>query len=69
MQVALAMASLMALIPAIVVGERERTLAELRRERGTVQKPRVGGRSRGFASARNGKIIDVNNQFLENVWL
>ena len=46
MQSALAMASLVALIPAIVVGERERTLAELRESEERF-KNLVGGGVRG----------------------
>ena len=63
MQMAMAMASLMALIPAIVVGERERTLAELRESEERFKNLSAAA-FEGICISENGKILDVNNQFL-----
>ena len=63
MQMALAMASLMALIPAIVIGERERTLAELRESEERLKNLSAAA-FEGICISENGKILDVNNQFL-----
>lgn len=63
MQAVLAMASLVALIPAIVVGEREQTLAELRESEERF-KNLVAAAFEGICISENGRILDVNNQFM-----
>ncbi len=63
MQAVLAMVSLVALIPAIVVAERERTLAELRESEERF-KNLAAAAFEGICISENGKILDVNNQFV-----
>jgi len=64
MQMALAMASLMALIPAIVVGEREQTLAELRESEERFKNLSAAA-FEGVAISENGRILDINDQGLK----
>jgi PAS domain S-box-containing protein len=64
MQKALAVASLVALIPAIVVGERERTLAELRESEERF-KNLVAAAFEGISISENGRILDMNEQGLK----
>jgi PAS domain S-box-containing protein len=64
MQMALAMASLMALIPAIVVGERERTLAELRESEERFKNLSAAA-FEGIFISENGRLLDVNEQGLK----
>jgi PAS domain S-box-containing protein len=64
MQMALAMATLVALIPAIVVGERERTLAELR-EGEERFKNLVAAAFEGISISENGRVLDVNDQLVK----
>ena len=52
-----------ALIPAIVIGERERTLAELRESEERLKNLSAAA-FEGICISENGKILDVNNQFL-----
>jgi PAS domain S-box-containing protein len=63
-QTVLAMASMVALVPAIVIGERNRTLAELR-----VSEERLKNLSaaafEGIFISENGRILDVNDQGLK----
>ena len=63
MQAALAMTSLVALIPAIVVGERDRTLTQLRESEERF-KNLAAAAFEGICISENGRILDVNNQFL-----
>jgi PAS domain S-box-containing protein len=63
MQAVLAMASLVALIPAIVVGERNRTLTELRESEERF-KNLVAAAFEGICISESGRILDVNNQFV-----
>lgn len=63
MQAVLAMASLVALIPAIVIGERNETLAELRESEERF-KNLAAAAFEGICISENGRILDVNNQFL-----
>jgi two-component system sensor histidine kinase UhpB len=64
MQMALAMASLMALIPAIVVGERERTLDELRESEERFKNLSAAA-FEGICISENGRILDINDQGLK----
>jgi PAS domain S-box-containing protein len=64
MQMAMAMASLMALIPAIVVGERERTLAELRESEERFKNLSAAA-FEGIFISENGRILDANDQGLK----
>ena len=64
MQAALAMASLVALIPAIVVAERERTLAELRESEERF-KNLVAAAFEGIFISENGRLLDMNDQGLK----
>ena len=63
MQAALAMTSLVALIPAIVVGERDRTLTQLRESEERFKNLATAA-FEGICISENGRILDVNNQFL-----
>jgi PAS domain S-box-containing protein len=64
MQMALAMTSLMALIPAIVVSERERTLAELRESEERFKNLSEAA-FEGIFISENGWLLDVNEQGLK----
>jgi PAS domain S-box-containing protein len=64
MQTVLAMAGLVVLIPAIVVGERERTLADLRESEERF-KNLVAAAFEGIFISENGRILDVNDQGLK----
>ena len=64
MQMALAMTSLIALIPAIVVGERELTLAKLRESEERF-KNLAAAAFEGIAISVNGRILDINDQGLK----
>ena len=63
MQAALAMASLVSLIPAIVASERDRTLTELRESEERF-KNLVAAAFEGICISESGRILDVNNQFV-----
>jgi PAS domain S-box-containing protein len=64
MQAALAMASLVALIPAIIVGEREQTLAELRESEERF-KNLAAAAFEGISISENGRILDANDQLVK----
>ncbi len=64
MQTVLAMAGLVALIPAIVVGERERTLTELRESEERF-KNLVAAAFEGIFISENGRLLDINDQGLK----
>jgi PAS domain S-box-containing protein len=64
MQAALAMASLVALIPAIVVSERERTLTELRESEERF-KNLAAAAFEGIFISENGRLLDMNDQGLK----
>jgi PAS domain S-box-containing protein len=64
MQAVLAMASLVALVPAIVIGERNRTLAELRESEERF-KNLSSAAFEGIFISENGRILDVNDQGLK----
>jgi len=63
MQIVLAMASLVALIPAIVIGERNRTLTELR-EGEERFKNLAAAAFEGICISEHGRILDANDQFV-----
>jgi PAS domain S-box-containing protein len=63
LQVVLSMTALMALIPAVIIGERNRTLAELRESEERF-KNLAAAAFEGICISENGKILDVNNQFV-----
>jgi PAS domain S-box-containing protein len=63
MQTILAMASLVALIPAIVIGERNRTLTELRESEERFKNLSAAA-FEGICISENGRILDANNQYL-----
>jgi PAS domain S-box-containing protein len=63
LQAVLTMAGLVALIPAIVVGERDRTLTQLRESEERF-KNLAAAAFEGICISENGRILDVNNQFL-----
>jgi PAS domain S-box-containing protein len=63
MQTVLAMASLVALIPAIVISERDRSLVELRESEERFKNLSAAA-FEGIAISENGILMDVNNQFL-----
>jgi PAS domain S-box-containing protein len=62
-QAVLAMVSLVALIPAIVIGERDRTLSELRESEERFKNLSAAA-FEGICISENGRMLDVNNQFL-----
>jgi PAS domain S-box-containing protein len=64
MQTVLAMASLVALIPAIVVGERERTLTELRESEERFKNLSAAA-FEGIFISENGRLLDINEQGLK----
>jgi PAS domain S-box-containing protein len=64
MQTVLAMASLVALIPAIVVGERERTLTELRESEERFKNLSAAA-FEGIFISENGRLLDMNDQGLK----
>ena len=64
MQIALAVASLVALIPAIVVGERGRTLAELRESEERFRNLTQAA-FEGISISENGRILDANDQLIK----
>ncbi len=64
MQVVLAMAGLVALIPAIVVSERGRTLTELRESEERF-KNLVAAAFEGIFISENGRLLDMNDQGLK----
>ena len=64
MQAALAMVSLVSLIPAIVVSERERTLAELRESEERFRNLTQAA-FEGIFISENGRILDMNDQGLK----
>jgi PAS domain S-box-containing protein len=63
MQTILAMASLVALIPPIVIGERDRTMAELRESEERFKNLSAAA-FEGICISESGRILDVNNQLL-----
>ena len=62
MQMVMAMASLVALVPAIVLGERDRTLARLRESEERFRHLTQAA-FEGVCVSEQGRILDVNNQF------
>jgi PAS domain S-box-containing protein len=63
LQAVLTMAGLVALIPAIVVGERDRTLTQLRESEERF-KNLAAAAFEGICISENGRILDVNSQFV-----
>ncbi|HEY5232402.1 MAG TPA: MASE1 domain-containing protein, partial [Verrucomicrobiae bacterium] len=63
LQTVLAMASLVSLIPAIVLGERNRTLVELREGEERLKNLSAAA-FEGICISENGRILDANNQFV-----
>jgi PAS domain S-box-containing protein len=63
LQTVLAMASLVALIPAIVISERNRTLSELGESEERFKNLSAAA-FEGICISHNGRVLDVNNQFL-----
>jgi PAS domain S-box-containing protein len=63
MQTVLATGALISLIPAIVIGERDRSLADLRESEERF-KNLSGAAFEGICISENGVVLDANNQFL-----
>jgi PAS domain S-box-containing protein len=64
LQTVLAMASLVALIPALVIGERNRTLAELRESEERFKNLSAAA-FEGIFISENGRVLDANDQGLK----
>jgi len=64
LQTVLAMASMVALIPAIVIGERNRTLAELRASEERLKNLSAAA-FEGIAISEDGRVLDMNDQGLK----
>lgn len=65
-QAVLGMATLIALIPAIVLAERDRTMAKLR-EREEHYRNLTQAAFEGIAISENGRLVDVNDEILKMV--
>jgi PAS domain S-box-containing protein len=64
LQTILTMAVLISLIPAIVLGERDRTMAKLRQSE-THYRNLTDASFEGIAITENGRVVDVNEQILK----
>src|SRR5436190_288977 len=64
LQTFLAVAALVGLIPAVVLGERDRTTAELRESEERFRNLTAAA-FEGICISRNGRIVDVNDQMLK----